>query len=131
MHRPDLVNDMLIVLFLRDFLRRWQQGDDITVLVSMGPVGCRVAEFVTLVEVDILGDKTLHEVNVTLARRNVQAREASIVHDLWIAALEEKLGDCVAHVPLSREVHRSVSSNGIRVFGVWLRLRLEQDVDDV
>ena len=96
----------------------------------MGPVGGRIAVFVTLVQVDILGDKALHEVNVSLARCNMQAREAAGVHDLCIATLEEELSDCVAHVPLSREVHRSVASNGIRVLDVGLGLRLEQDVDD-
>ena len=111
--RPDLIDDMLIVVLLCPFLSSWQECDDLGVLVSVGPVGRRITVVVTYVQVVFLMNEPPHKVDMTLACSDVKAGEATRVLDLSVTTLQEQLGNHVTHVPLCSEMHRSVTSNSV------------------
>ena len=99
-------------------------------LVSVGPVGWRVAVIVTLVEVNVFGNKALYEINMTLTSSDMQAGEAARILDLRVTTLQDELSNRVTHVPLRGEVHGRVSSYIVGILGVRLRACLQQNVDD-
>ena len=117
--------DVLVVVLFRAFEGRRQQLDDLSMLVPVGPVGCVVTILITLILIDVLGDKLFDQVSVTFTCRDVQAGEPLLVFDLGVAAIRQEDVDHVLHVELSSQVHRCVTSDSLVVINVDLGAVLE------
>ena len=92
------------------------------------PVSSTIPKVVTQVYIDILGYKKFHNLSVSFAGANVEAREANLVFDLWVASAIHELLECIDHIFLSCKMHRGVSTDILMVLDVRLSSVLEQDL---
>ena len=97
-------------------------------LLLVGPVRSTIPKVVTQVYVDIFGDEKFHNLSVSFAGGNVEAREANLVFDLWVASAIHELLECIDHIFLSCKMHRGVSTDILMVLDVRLSSVLEQDL---
>ena len=99
-------------------------------LETVGPIGSAVATRVSQIEIDVLGDKHLDKLCVTLSGRDMQAAKALLVLYLRITATIQELGDDIFHIKLGGQMHGSITANRLIIGLIYLCLRLQQNVND-